>query len=119
MNDKLGRFEIGHWYTTDIDNDAIKCVVINDIKSTLGKLANKIRLDKFIIKNSEFVNKGDPILVLRFSEYYTGEITAFKSGIVKHLKHVGENIKAGEILCKIYPSWECPYCSSKFDSKIK
>ncbi len=119
MLDSMGHYEIGIWFTTDNDNDAIECKVINNLKKTFGELSDDITISSLIINNSDLVEEGQPILTLRFSEDLTGDIIAFKTGFVKHSKSQGDKIRAGETLCKIYPYWECPYCSSKFDSKLK
>jgi hypothetical protein len=117
MFDSIGRYEIGNWYTTENDNDAIKCVVIDNLIETFGELSNQISIDEIISEDNTLIEKGQPILTFRFSEDLTGNLTAFKTGIIKNLKHKGEKIKPGEIICKIYPYWQCPYCLSAFSNK--
>ncbi|MBT4332039.1 MAG: hypothetical protein HOD64_02080, partial [Candidatus Cloacimonetes bacterium] len=117
MFDSIGKYEIGNWYTTENDNDAIKCVVIDDLTETFGEISNQISIDEIFAEDNTLIEKGQPILTFRFSEDLTGNLSAFKTGIIKNFKTQGETIKPGETICKIYPYWECPYCLSAFSNK--
>ena len=131
------RVEIGSWYTTENDNDAIICKAEGDFKDILGINTDYIILSEYLRKNAEFVEKNTPILKLRFNDFNSsvengvikveidlsdiqmGYLNAYKSGYLQYLKNSSEHIYQGDDICKIYPYMFCPKCNAKIDVREK